>query len=626
MNTSFGGNEVGSMSYLDLTGSYPTGLLAALAIYNDPAELVNAQLRYTAAQADINSQQGAAYAETNLALERNGTVDANSLKSQLDAINYKNASNEVNYANQNLSDVANVEYANAHNVLKLCRDASYSAYLTHEASQIILDRVSTAVTVVALGNSWPGVNPVDITTLSTVSTTVAHFKQDARNATIQAEINASNYLNKTRSILQNAIVNSNSLAFNLTLIASLDTLVKSVLKNLADPLSYIAGKELLVTQYVPSVPLNNAINVATTAIAVLQLIINSISSKSNTIYLTSITSTVTSSTSLASSLDSVARVKDISMDLTTAVARITESTASTMRAYGEPISYPDVYPNTPYRVSFSTIQIANDATKTALQSDFSACNARLVSDSLIALTNKFLSPGYNFEDSLVTAAQNSMTVLRNAMAVINKVTSNTSSYTGVALTKRSSNTVNGELKSITEQEESSISASKDVIDLVSLLRNALDLSQTTTEINSMKKLLWAANAATGKAEELCERAKDNAFILSRTAHDLVTPQKIAIQTASANRAGALNNNYASRLDRASRNVPVDPPPAYSSYKADIRAKLFKPVRPTLDELVYKNRLHPLRLDSLRTILDTKVKVAQEVQQINDLSAFSFRQQ
>jgi len=88
----------------------------------------------------------------------------------------------------------------------------------------------------------------------------------------------------------------------------------------------------------------------------------------------------------------------------------------------------------------------------------------------------------------------------------------------------------------------------------------------------------------------------------------------------------LNNNSLSRLDRNSRNVPVDPPAAYKSFNAEIRVKTFQPVRPTLDELVYKNRITPLRLDSLRTITATKIKVAQNVQQIKDNSAFSFRQQ
>jgi hypothetical protein len=88
----------------------------------------------------------------------------------------------------------------------------------------------------------------------------------------------------------------------------------------------------------------------------------------------------------------------------------------------------------------------------------------------------------------------------------------------------------------------------------------------------------------------------------------------------------LNNNYASRLDRASRNVPYSPPAAYSSYKAEISAKTFKPIRPNIDELVYKHRLHPLRLDSIRSVEEMKLKTAKYVQHINDISAFSFRQQ
>ena len=85
-------------------------------------------------------------------------------------------------------------------------------------------------------------------------------------------------------------------------------------------------------------------------------------------------------------------------------------------------------------------------------------------------------------------------------------------------------------------------------------------------------------------------------------------------------------NKISRLARISDAPPVISPKPYSSYKADIRAKRLLPVRPTLNELVYRNRLQPLRLDSLRSIIDTKVKVAQEVQYIHDISAFSFRQQ
>jgi hypothetical protein len=147
-----------------------------------------------------------------------------------------------------------------------------------------------------------------------------------------------------------------------------------------------------------------------------------------------------------------------------------------------------------------------------------------------------------------------------------------------------------------------------------------------TDLSLTQSIAWAVNAAKGRAEEVYEKAKEQAFTLSRTAHNLVTPQTIAIQTAAANTAGALNNNYASRLDRNSRNVPYSSPPKFSSYNADIRAKMIKPIRPTLETLVRRNRLHPIRLDSIRTVDAMNIKVATNVQHINDISAFSFRQQ
>ena len=101
MNTAFSGNQVGSRVSLDVAGDYPTGLLAALAIYGNPAELINAQLRYTATQDDINAQQDAGYALPNLQIESSGTVAPDSLRTQLAATNYIDASNEVNYLNQN---------------------------------------------------------------------------------------------------------------------------------------------------------------------------------------------------------------------------------------------------------------------------------------------------------------------------------------------------------------------------------------------------------------------------------------------------------------------------------------------------------------------------------------------
>lgn len=621
MNTVFGGNRVGGRVELDITGSYPTGLMGALgSYYNDPQELINAQLRYTAAQVDINAQQDSGYSQNNIQIEKTATIAATSLETQIAATNYKNASYEVNYANQRVSDIANVAYTNAHSIYKVCQDASYVAYLTHEASHIVVDKALEAKNIVSVGMSKPDINPIDITTLSNISTLVGNVKQDAHNTVILAQENALQYLFKTRAILSNAIVKSRSVTINLKTVAAFNTLVKTVIKNIADPLNDIAGKETLITQYVPSIPLNNAIQVANIAISCIQAFINA-----NSMGLTNsstITTCLSESGTLANSLDSIARGKDSIMDLTDATQRQVVQTASTMKVYDSIISIPIDKPYTPYRVNWPIIKEARAAKKVALDADISAVNARSVSDALIFLQTTFNS-NITPELSIATAASSSLKMLNDMMACVNKVTANSSAYAAVAITRRASNTVNGLLSQILLEEADSLSAASDSQSVIDLLYIALN-NATVTELNVTQETARLVNAATGRAKEIYEKAKNKSYILSRTAHNLVTPQTIAIQTASANNAGRLNNNNYSRLDRNSRNVPVDPPAAYKSFQAEIRAKTFQPIRPTLDELVYKNRLSPLTLDSLRTILDTKIKVAKDVQHINDISAFSFK--
>lgn len=619
----FGENTIGGRMSLDVAGSYPTGIIAALGtIYNYPQDLINAQLRYTAAQVDINAQDGAAYSQTNLQLEKSATIAATNLVSQMAATNYKNASQQVNYANQNLSDAANTAYTNAYSVYKICKDASYLAYLTYEASQIVIDKAEAERIVASVAASKPGVNPIDITTLSTISTLASSYNKDAHDATILAQTNALQYLFKTQTILGSAIVKSTSVSVNLTVISALDILVKSVIQNMADPLNAIAGKETLVTQYVPSVPLNNAIQVANYAINMLKGCQSALSLNltSNSDIITNTASALT----LANSLDTIARGDDIKMYLADATAKHMIKTASTMKGLGSIISIPNEYPFDPYYVSKQSVNEAKSATKVAKAADISAVNARTVSNALLFLKAVFAS-NLTPDSDISTAVSTSLKTLTELMAAVNKVTSNTSAYVGVAVSIRSSNTVNGLLSQITLKEAETTLAAVEAQSVLDMLRDALSKA-VVTNLSLTQSVAWLINAAAGKAEEVAEKAKQRSLILSRTAHNLVSPQTIAIQTASANRAGALNNNSASRLDRNSRNAHVPPPAAYKSFNAGIRAQILPPVRPSLDELVNKNRLTPLRLDSLRTITATKIKVAQEVQNINDISAFSFRQQ
>jgi hypothetical protein len=622
MSTAFGGNQVGNRVSLDIEGSYPTGLMAALGrSYNDKQLLINAQLRYTAAQVDINSQQDSAYASYNIEKEKTATIAAASLQNQIDAMVYTNASSRVNYVNKELSDDANDAYTKANAVYKLCCDASYTAHLSVDAAEIVTDKINTYEDVTSVGLSTPDINPIDRTTLSYMSTLVSNFENDASNNAILAESNALQYLLKTQAILANAIVKSTTLTTNLGVTTAFNSLVKAVINNLADPLYYIAGKEILVTQYVPSPPLQNAIDVTNNAITSINAFIQAISLNQNTS--PSILSSVTAAANLASSLDVAARLNDKLMYNSDATINFLIQSASTMRFYGAALSFPSENSLSPTQIYTEAIRVGNEVKKVALHADISAVNARTVSNALIYLKAQFLA-NTTADSSIPVIANNSLKLINDAMASVIKVTSNSSAYSAVAITLRASNTVNGLLAQISQEELKSSEAYSDANSVLLLLNTALSAT-VIGNASQLQSAAWTVNAATGRAKEVMETTKDKAYLLSRTANNNVTPQSIAIQTSSANRAGALNNNYLSRLDRNSRN-PLFELKAYKPFQAEIRAQTFHPVRPSLDELVYKNRITPLVTNSMASITETKVKVAQQVQRIKTTSGFSYRQQ
>ncbi len=653
MNTAFGGNQVGSRVSLDIAGSYPTGLLAALGrTYNYQQELINAQLRYTAAQVDINSQEGAAYASYNIQKERTATVAASSLEDQIAFTVYANASSRVNDANQDLSDDANIASTKANAIYKLCSDASYTAYLSVEAATLVTDEIhkysdiqsvglsipnmrvrnfeNDASNNILLGQlstlrnsmmSIPSVNPLDIATLSHITTIFNNYEKDASNNTILAQSNALQYLLKTQGILANAIVKSTTLTRNLAVTAAFDALVKALINNIADPLYYIAGKELLVTQYVPSPPLNNAINVTNTAIASINAFIRAISLNQNTSV--DIVSTVDAAGNIASTLDTEARLNDNLMYNSDATIKFLIQSASTMRSYGAALSFPSEYTISPSQIYAEAISVGNAVKKVALHADISAVNARTVSNALIYLKTQFLL-NTTPDSSIALIAKKSLNLIKTAMESVTKVTSNSSANSAVAITLRASNTVNGLLAQASQAELKSSGAYLDANSVLLLITTALSAT-VIGNVSQLQSAAWAINAATARASEVAEITRNKAFLLNRTSNNSVTPQSIAVQTASAIRAGALNNNYFSQLDRNSRE-PRFEPIAYKPFQADIRAQTFQPVRPTLDELVFKNRITPLVTNSMKSITEANVKVAQQVQRIKSASGFSYKQQ
>jgi hypothetical protein len=484
MNTAFGGNRVGGRVSLDIAGSYPTGLMAPLGtLYNDPQQFINAQLRYTATQLDINSQQAAEYAQQNIRIEETATLAPTSLDMQLAATVYKNASNQVNYINQNTSDLANTAYVNALSVYKLCKDASHIAYLNYEAVKLHQKAIENEIIVRSVGKSKPNISEVDITSLSTMSTLVGNYNNDAHDAVTHTYDNITSYHFTLVGILSDAILKSGVISVNLSTIACFNSVVKAVLKNIADPLNDISGKETLITQYVPSIPLNNAIQVATLAKTAIEGFISALSLKDTTN--STITTSISSTGELVEDLDSLARANDLTMYLTSATARQLIETVSSIRGRGSIISIPNEYPFNPEWVAMSEVQIANDSKKIALAIDTTASNARLVYNALLNLQVKFAS-NTDSNQSVIDCANNSLQILNTMMSNVNKITSNSSAYSAVAITRRASNTINGILSKIEIEEAVSISAASEAESVLTLINDDIFIKFFGGRLNNLE--------------------------------------------------------------------------------------------------------------------------------------------
>jgi hypothetical protein len=644
MNTSFAGNQVGSFVSLDITNSYPIGNIAQLGpYYNYPQGYISNQINYTANQADIISQDGAAYAAKNIELEKSGTLLPNSAAAVSAKSIYINGANTVNYFNQNAATIANAEYVNAYAIEKSARDASYSAYLTTEASQIRLDRISTLSTVMQLVNTPITINPLNMVYPSTISTMVTTMKQDSQQDLADASGNVQDYLANTQVLLNNTIIKSSSVTSNRKLVAAFNLLVKVVAEAVSFPLLEIAGKETLVTQNIPSIILTVATRLANQARSFLTALTNN-----------TLTTEITAANSYANLLDSIARSNDINMykrgklqkDLrkvalatrlqsaydaaTQEIAKSAANAAAVERlkiaVLTDASGYKLAEQSAIEGIAAAAAAISPIAARSlALNADTSAVNARAVLNAMISLNTNYTNTITKEPIILITASE-SLSLIESMLAIITTITNNTSARSAVAITRRASNTIQGILKAAKETEEISLESFADALSVLNLLNIAYTITPAITDTAKIQQKLWAINAASARAAEISEKLKQRAFSLNRTAHNLVTPQKLAVQTASANANATINANNTSKLNRTSRNVYTDPPTAYTGFKAEIRANIPVPIRPTLDELVYLNRIQPLRLDSLRTVRAVEIKVAQDVQKVLDNSVFSYRQQ
>jgi hypothetical protein len=469
------------------------------------------------------------------------------------------------------------------------------------------------------------------------------MKHASQQDVTDASGNVQDYLANTRVLLNNTIIKSSSVTSNRMLVAAFNLLVKVVAEAVSFPLFEIAGKETLVTQNIPSIILTVATQLAIQARSFLIALTNN-----------TLTTEISAANSYANLLNSIARSNDINMykqgklqkDLRkvalatklqsaydTATQEIAKSAANAAAAERLRIAvltdasgYNLAEQSAIEGIAAVAAAISPIAARSlALNADTSAVNARAILNAMVSLNTSYTNTITKEPIILITASE-SLSLIESMLAIITTITSNTSARSAVAITRRASNTIQGILKAAKETEERSLESFADALSVLNLLNVAYTFTPAITDTAEIQQKLWAINAATARATEITEKLKQRAISLNRTAHNLVTPQKLAVQTASANANAIINANNTSKLNRTSRNVYTGPPTAYTGFKAEYRANIPVPIRPNLDELVYLNRIQPLRLDSLRTVRAVEIKVAQEVQKVLDNSVFSYRQQ
>lgn len=605
----------------DLTGIYPDALISYLDTYNELQDIDTSEFETTILD-HVNqmSIDNTLDAKNQIDIRNSGIIQPRSFSEQVNSINYINASETVNIANNNTAHISNTKYNTINTILTMCREISHSAHLTHEASKIYTKSQIDTNYIIQLTYL-----PSEITSTNVQNITAAN------NATSDASGNTSLYLSKTIVLLENAQMLTINISNNLKLISAFNVFVQSVEKTLLDSLSNISQNELLSNQfqviesdssnnplplnaYSPNNSINDALTISNLALISLNNFITSI--RGNNGITADITNSILEVTILANTLDSIASVNNIYADqaISFAIRQIEALNNTTANKISISILNIDNIPDP----SISTAVIAaRKAKQISIKSDISASNAREVSNALIDLKSFYYNVSI-IDADIISTSLSSLDRIVKVLTYMNTVITNTSVNLVSPTVNRASNSISGELLKITNELVSSNNYASDIYNIYTSITSAISSANSTipTSIMSTQNLFWILNTLTEKVEKVTNSAKDQALLSSKNAHSLVTPRSIAIQTYSANVTGASIINNVARAFRNSSNSKIINPVAYNSFKADIRAK---------DVLLPVYNIKSNKMSPLTTLNKVLEKITSSTQRINDMSRISFRQ-
>jgi len=566
---------------------------------------------------------------------------------------YIYAAKQVNDANKQTQLYSNSHYTNVKYIHLLSRDAAHSALLMRQAKEKLYEVIDNKIYISTIGShAIDDVDPSDSTRIAQLSTLVGSRNSIATSRLMDASQNLQTHIQNTKESLQTTYDETIRIYVNYKINEQInDVLVKTV-KFISDTLDVIVKSRIsiisyrdssgilqiigrpttLVSQYRDSsntlhLPIDNAIYVANLSLMYLNQLYSEISQSLATTDASSTLQTLGLS-NYTIAKQALAREKEINYYLSTAVLWLSVDNLEKLRIAGAKIYEPPVLPNTPIRISDLLVTSTELARIIATDERLTGRDSRAIELSIRYLqTSLYDSSGIPLDSFTRERLQESRRILTTVLTEVDKVIKNSSPATAIKLTYNTYNTVFGILKKAEETQVESMRVADDILNIIYILERAVNKVNSLTnnsDISDINKVLWEANIAKGQCEKLEYSEKLRFEEFTRNANLLVTPQRIMSQTQSANMFGTQNLVDAARVARLSASVPVRPPEAYSGFKASIRATQTPVIRPSLEDLISRHSIKQLRQDSLRTVLETQVKIAEDVQFTRDISMQSFR--
>ena len=464
---------------------------------------------------------------------------------------------------------------------------------------------------------------------------------------MDASQNLQIHIQNTKQSLQTMFDETTRIYVNYKIEEQIPGVLVKTIKCISDALDVIVKSRIAIISYKDSSGILQTIGTPTTLVSQYRDSSNTLHlpiddamyvAKLSLIYLNQLNSEITQSLGITDASSTIqtlglsnytitkqvfAREREINYYLSTAVLRLSVDNIEKLRIAGAKIYEPPVLPNTPLRICDLLVKSTELARVIATDARLTAGGSRAVEVSIRYLQSSLYdSSGIPLDSFTRGRLQESRRILITVLNEVDKIIANSSAATAIKLTYTTYNTVFGILKKAEEAQLESMRVADDILNILYILERAVNKVNSLTvnsDVSDINKVLWDSNAAKGECEKLEYSEKRLFEEFTRNANMVVTPERIMSQTQSANMFGTKGIIDAARVARLSANVPLRPPEAYSAFKAEIRATQTPVIRPSLENLISRHSIKQLRQDSLRTVLETEVKIAEEAQFTRDIS-------